>query len=376
MQLLIDILTVLLALAYFLIAGSFIIGWRKIRKPLLDKTPHTTKVTVIIPARNEEKMIGKCVGDIAAQNYPVELLEIIVIDDHSTDSTAEVVQSINFPNLKLIKLQADPALNSYKKKAIADAITIASGDLIVTTDGDCRMGPNWIRSIVNEYEATGNKMLSAPVAYFEEQTAFEELQGLEFMSLISLGAASIANKIAGSCNGANLAYEKKAFFEVGGFTGIDHIASGDDELLLHKMLSSFEGKVSFLKAREAIVYTHAKPTLKEFIAQRKRWASKSTKYQNKNMVWMGITVFSFYAVMLLNLFIAVFNVHFAWVFIVVYLCKCLIDFLWVIPVARFLNKTNLMKWLPVLVFIHLFYIVYIGLAGQSKQYEWKGRMVQ
>nr|WP_256471444.1 glycosyltransferase [Solitalea agri] len=372
----IDILLILFGFLYFLIIGSFIIGWKKIRKPLADQTPHSTRVTVIVPARNEEKMIGHCVRDIAAQNYPNDLLEIIVIDDHSTDRTAEVVQSINYSNLKLIKLQANPALNSYKKKAIADAISVASGDLIITTDGDCRMGRNWIRSIVNEYESTGNKMLSAPVAYFEESSFLEELQGLEFMGLISLGAASIANKIAGSCNGANLAYEKKAFMEVGGFSGIDQIASGDDELLLHKMLSTYEDKVSFLKSEEAIVYTHAKPTLKEFIAQRKRWASKSTKYQNKNMVWMGLSVFGFYVMMLISLLMAFFNTHFVYVFIAAYLFKCIMDFFWVIPVAHFMNKVKLMKFMPVLVFVHLFYLVYIGVAGQSKQYEWKGRMVK
>lgn len=374
--LLIDILTSILAFSYFIIAGSFIVGWQRIKKPSTDKGSHTTKVSVIIPARNEEKMIGKCVGDIVAQNYPSELLEIIVIDDHSVDRTAEVVKSIQYPNLKLIKLQADPAVNSYKKKAIADAINIASGDLIVTTDGDCRMGNNWIRSIVNEYEVTGNKMISSPVAYFEEHSFFEKLQSLEFMCLISLGAASIANKMAGSCNGANLAYEKKAFFEVGGFSGIDHIASGDDELLLHKMLSAFHGKVSFLKSRDAIVFTHAKPTLKEFISQRRRWASKSTKYKNKWMVGIGVSVFFFYVVLLLTGLSGLFWPAVGCTFLAAFALKCIIDLIWVLPVAIFLRKFNLLVYYPVLEVLHLFYIVYIGLAGQAKQYEWKGRMVQ
>ncbi|AFD08237.1 glycosyltransferase family 2 protein [Solitalea canadensis] len=376
MLLLIDILTSILAFSYFIIAGSFIIGWQRIRKPSANRGTHTTKVSVIIPARNEEKMIGKCVNDIVAQNYPNELLEIIVIDDHSTDSTADVVKSIQYPNLKLIKLQADPAVNSYKKKAIADAISIASGDLIVTTDGDCRMGNNWIRSIVNEYEVTGNKMISSPVAYFEERSFFEKLQSLEFMCLISLGAASIANKMAGSCNGANLAYEKKAFFEVGGFSGIDHIASGDDELLLHKMLSAYHGKVSFLKSREAVVYTHAKPTLKDFISQRRRWASKSTKYKNKWMVGIGVSVFFYYVALLLTGLIGLFVPSIGCLFLGAFVFKCLIDLIWVLPVAVFLRKLNLIIYFPILAFLHLFYIVYIGLAGQAKQYEWKGRMVQ
>jgi cellulose synthase/poly-beta-1,6-N-acetylglucosamine synthase-like glycosyltransferase len=368
--------TIFFAIGYFLIVFDIVRGWIKIKNPEEIKDKHITKVTVIIPARNEEKMIGHCIGDIIKQNYPHELLEIIVIDDHSSDRTAEVVQQIEYSKLKLIRLKADPALNSYKKKAIADAIHIASGDLIITTDGDCRMGTTWIRSIVNEYECTGNKMISSPVVYFEEKSIFEEMQTLEFMMLVSLGAATLSNGRAGSCNGANLAYEKKAFYEVGGFNGIDNIASGDDELLLHKMLERYIGKVSFLKLHDAIVYTHAKPTVKEFVMQRRRWASKSVKYKNKAMVAIGLTVFSFYVSILLVGLIACFYPEYRWFFIGVFGLKFLVDTIWALPVARFFKRNAVLVWSPILSFIHLFYLVYIGLAGQAKQYEWKGRMVR
>ncbi|SMO37045.1 glycosyltransferase [Solitalea koreensis] len=376
MEIIIKGLVSFFGLGYLLIVVDIIRGWNKIKNPQVTKDSHTTKVSVIIPARNEEKMIGLCVGDVLKQNYPTELLEIIVIDDHSTDKTAEVIQQIDYPNLKLIRLKADPALNSYKKKAIADAIHIASGDLIVTTDGDCRMGENWIRSVVNEYECTGNKMISSPVVYFEECSMFEEMQTLEFMMLVSLGAATLSNGRAGSCNGANLAYEKKAFYEVEGFNGIDNIASGDDELLLHKMMVSYSGRVSFLKQRDAIVYTHAKPSVKEFIMQRRRWASKSVKYKNKAMVAMGLTVFAFYVSVLLLGAVAVFYPecrHFFWS---VFMFKLVLDMIWALPIVRFFNRMSVLAWAPVVCFIHLFYLVYIGFAGQSKQYEWKGRMVR
>ena len=107
------------------------------------------------------------------------------------------------------------------------------------------------------------------------------MQTLEFSYLIGIGAAFIGNGRASTCNGANLAYRKDVFYQVGGFTGIDDLASGDDELLLQKVAERFAGRIGFLKHFDAVVYTHAKPTLADFLQQRRRWASKSVKYKDK-----------------------------------------------------------------------------------------------
>ncbi|WP_246229550.1 glycosyltransferase family 2 protein [Mucilaginibacter humi] len=126
------------------------------------------------------------------------------------------------------------------------------------------------------------------------------MQTLEFSFLIGVGAAFIGNGRASTCNGANFAYRKDTFYEVGGFTGIDELASGDDELLLQKVAERFPGKIGFLKFRDAIVYTHAKYNLKEFLQQRRRWASKSTKYKDKKVIAVAIFMWMFNMTMLVN----------------------------------------------------------------------------
>src|SRR5690606_10753973 len=123
-------------------------GWKNLRDfKLDDRGPHT-KVSVIIAARNEENNIAVTIEDILQQNYPSHLFELIVVDDHSTDKTAEIISSYAQQGVKLIRLNESEALNSYKKKAIAEAIKISSGELIVTTDADCRMGDKWLANIV------------------------------------------------------------------------------------------------------------------------------------------------------------------------------------------------------------------------------------
>ncbi|RZK73677.1 MAG: glycosyltransferase [Pedobacter sp.] len=333
-------------------------------------------VSIIVAARNEEEIIANTIEDLIRQSYPKLLTEIIIIDDHSTDQTAHIISSYASEGVKLISLNESNALNSYKKKAIQTAINTTTGKLIVTTDADCRRGPNWLKTIVNCYETRGYKMISSPVAYFEEKNFFERLQTLEFSYLIGLGASTIGNNNPSTCNGANLAYEKDAFFEVGGFTGIDDLASGDDELLLHKMAAMYDNKIGFLKNEDAIVYTHAKPTISEFIQQRKRWASKSTRYKNKGIIVLGVTVWVFNVSIILNLLVGILVFALFKVALVQLLIKISLELLFLIGVTKFARRQKLLSLLPLLNIMHILYIVYIGIAGNSGKYNWKGRMVK
>ena len=431
-EIIIECISVLLTAAYLVIVISFIRGWNRLKTPALTETatpeaalpetatPETasleaassetagieaalpkqrfsTRVSVLIAARDEEKAIGRCLAAIFSQHYPSELFEVIVIDDHSTDRTAEVVRSFQRPagtvpgprlgpeagtaheprpELRLMRMNEHKPINSYKKKAIAQAIQVAKGDLIVTTDADCWMGPDWLPSIVSAYEEHGYKLISSPVAFAEEKSLFERLQSLEFMYLIGLGASAIGNAFPSTCNGANLAYTREVFFQVDGFKGIDDLASGDDELLLHKVAALYYNKIGFIKSRQAIVYTHAKANLREFLDQRKRWASKSIKYRNKLVVALGLAVYFFNVFLLLNGCLTLFNFNFALPLLGMFGLKLLIETVFLYFLGNFFRRLPLLIWMPVLNVLHIFYIVYIGLAGQRRSYRWKGRQVR
>jgi len=353
---------------------TFVIGWIKIKPYKRGIKVPETMVSVIIAARNEEDKIAKTINDVLAQTYPRYLFELIIIDDHSTDRTAEIVKS--YESIKLIQLDEQKVLNSYKKMAIQTAIGQAKGDLIITTDADCRMGTEWLATIVNYYEATGCKMISSPVAYFEEKSFFEQAQALEFAYLIGLGASTIGNKNPSTCNGANLAYEKKAFFEVGGFKGIDDLASGDDELLLHKMAAIYGDKIGFLKNTDAVVYTHAKETLGEFIQQRKRWASKSTRYKEKSVIILGVSVWMFNLSIIINAILSIFFSATLSFLLFQLIAKLLLELIFLNNMMAFFKRKALLWWLPILNAFHIIYIVYIGIVGNSGKYNWKGRMVK
>jgi len=376
-------LIVILSTISFLLTGLFlcvvvflVIGWNLIKRPRIKPAGFTTKVTVMIAARNEEESIHLTIQDILGQDYPKHLTEIIIVDDHSTDRTSAIISSYAADGVRLLQLNEDKPLNSYKKKAIAEAIKLSNGELMVATDADCRMGSKWLSAVVGYYEEEQPLMISSPVSYFEEKSLFERMQALEFYSLIATGGAFIGNGHASTCNGANLAYRKDVFYEVGGFKGIDDLASGDDELLLQKVAARYPGKIGFLKHYDAIVFTHAKHNLKSFMEQRRRWASKSVKYKDKKVVALVVGLWLFNVSVLANLALGLYDIYYLKVsglqFLAVFLAE--IALLW--PVTKFFRRRRLMAVLPISIPLYIVYFVYIGLLGNKGKYVWKGRLVK
>lgn len=363
------------AVTYVLMVLYLRRGWSVIPRYSSQKAV-ITRVSVLIAARNEEHNIRRTLDCILGQDYPTNLVEIVVVDDHSTDRTSEIVQSYADRGVQLIQLNVGNTMNSYKKYAIARAIEHSTGDIIVTTDADCRMGPNWLTTIVQYFEDHSSYMVSSPVVYSEEKSFFEELQTLEFLYLIGLGAAGIGNRSPTTCNGANLAYRRATFYEVGGFKGIDQLASGDDELFLHKVAEKYADRIGFCKAPEAIVYTDAKPDLASFLSQRKRWASKSTKYKDKKVVFLGVSIWLFNVALIVSILFFIYQLPVCnWLLLTAFCLKGVAEFVFMIPITQFARRTSLLLYLPLLTFIHSFYIVYIGIAGNMGKYDWKGRNV-
>lgn len=373
---LISTLSLSLTGLYLMVLIYLVRGWNVLKRPEIKLSGLSTKVTVLIAARNEAERIHLTIEDILAQDYPKHLTEIIIVDDHSTDNTSEIIGSYAGSGVKLLQLNEDKPLNSYKKKAIAEAIKLSTGELMVATDADCRMSNKWLSSIVGYYEQEQPVMISSPVSYFEERSLFERIQALEFYSLIATGAAFIGNHHASTCNGANLAYRKDVFYEVGGFKGIDDLASGDDELLLQKVAERYPAKIGFLKLYDAVVFTHAKHNLREFLQQRRRWASKSVKYKDKKVVALVVCLWLFNVSVFINLFLGVYDVCFFKIFAIQILLKYIFEMVVLIPVCIFFKRPKLVLLHILMVPLYILYFIYIGLLGNSGTYTWKGRMVR
>jgi cellulose synthase/poly-beta-1,6-N-acetylglucosamine synthase-like glycosyltransferase len=391
MQMIFLLIPLLLFTMYALLLLYYRRGWLAIENYDTLKTAADlhTKITVIIPARNEDENIKVCLDSIVNQTYPKKLFEVIVVDDHSTDNTAEVVKQFSNENVRIISLKdftTGGPINSYKKKAIETAIEFANGDLIISTDADCIAGKDWIRAIASFYEDTDAAFIAAPVSFKEEPEALKIFQSLDFMTLQGITGASVYKKIHSMCNGANLAYEKKVFYEVDGFKNIDSIASGDDMLLMHKIFELYPERVKFLRSKKAIIETAAMDSLKDFFNQRIRWASKADKYDDKRIFAVLMMVYLFNLLLLLipilgafkNIQYSIFNIQCSifgyWLCLLI--GKTIVELFFLFPIAKFFDKQKQLWWFPVAQPFHIVYTVIAGWLGKFGNYQWKGRTVK
>ena len=361
---------------YTILMLYYALGWRKLKvfSPSSEFKP-LTHVSVIVPARNEEENISNILECIIKQNYPKELLDIIVVDDASSDNTAAIVKQYEPQGIRLLQQKHSIEKIAYKKNAIDYAISQSNGTFILTTDADCIVQENWVRTIVAYRDRHDACFVSSPVAMDPFPSIFQKLQALEFAGLVGIGGAALARGYPNMCNGANVAYLKDAYYAVNGFKGNDDIPSGDDEFLMHKMFAAFPARVMFLKSQDVIVYTEPAQTLSEFIQQRMRWVSKSTKYENKLITIILALCYLFNLSLLVNFIGMFFYPLFLTLFLVQVLLKIIVEGILLLQVSSFLKVKKLMLWLIPEQLLHIVYVVVIGILGNVKGYKWKERNV-
>ncbi len=373
------------AFCFCLIYCFLILQYRKwfVKLPVFTTTESTQHhfFSIIIPARNEEENIEACLHSIFQNNYLSNSFEVLVTDDFSTDATVEKIKLLQkeHSNLHLFLLQnllGDNTINSYKKKAIELAIGKAKGDWIITTDADCIVPEKWLSNFNNFINKNKPVFIAAPVSFIQHQTFVSLFQSLDFMSLQGITAASVAAGFHSMCNGANLAYQKAAFYKVNGFAGIDNIASGDDMLLMHKIAQQFPNGIGYLFHPNSIVQTQPVDSWKSFINQRIRWASKANSYTDKRIFYVLLLVYFFNVVMLVLPIASLFLPHFFLYWLFILLIKTITELYFLLSVARFFNQTKLLRWFPLMQPIHIVYTVVAGWLGKFGKYKWKGRNVK
>lgn len=370
------IITVVVLLLYAILMGAITIGWYRL--PVFSKfSQPSLKISVLIPVRNEEKRLAGLVNDMMAQDYPKKDFELIFVDDHSDDRTRQVIHSFievfSWEGIHYVSLNDFPGREG-KKAAIETGVEKASGSLIVTTDADCRFPKTWLSTIAAYYQAHKPKMMLAPVRMEPGNSLFGSLQSLEFASLIAAAAGSTGAGFALLANGANLAFEKETFEQVGGYLSNTEYASGDDVFLLQVIRQKFGSKVvHYIKSRDALVSTPTLSGFKEFMNQRLRWVSKNKGYRDINVLASGALVYAV-NVLLPVLLVAGFFNALAWkAALIWYFAKLVIDFPVLAGVATFSGIGKTVLLLPFMEILNAFYTAFIGIAGVFIPYEWKGR---
>jgi cellulose synthase/poly-beta-1,6-N-acetylglucosamine synthase-like glycosyltransferase len=359
---------------YLVFLVLLFLGWEyATQKGFKRHDPVDLSVTVVVPFRNEGDNLIRLLHYIRQLKYPVEKYEVVWVNDHSEDNAAEVLRARIPENHKVLDL---PEGKEGKKQALTLGIAGASGEVILTTDADCRVPNLWIRHMVDVFSDPDLKMITGPVRVGPDIKWWETVQAIEFSALVGAGAASLAWGVPTMANGANLAFRKSVFDEVGGWEDNMGIPSGDDEYLLGKVHDRYPSGVRFLNIADAEVITPPITTLKEFFYQRVRWASKWNKGKKgspQNMIFASFVLWFQLSYLLLFVWLlAGAGTAGAGWFIVF---KLIPEGVWIRRVCAFLG----ISWsLTAFLFLQIVYPVYalaVGLQATFGGFRWKGRRV-
>lgn len=342
---------------------------------LIYRSPHSQKqyfVSVLIPARNEERHIGNCLEALVHQDYDQDKFEVIVINDRSTDRTPAIARSFEsrIKNFLVIDIAETPADMAPKKNALNEGIKIAKGDIILCSDADCYAEASWIRSMMECFAPEVGMVIGySPIEPKNPWSVFHHFVALDSLALASAAAASCMWNKPVTATGRSLAYRKEAFHEVGGFTKIAHFISGDDDLLLG-LFKKTKWEIAYNIRRDSLVLTQPPDTFKQFVNQKIRQASKGRHY-SWNMVAALVAYYIFNLMLMayapFYLFDSQSNLWKWYPWIVKFASDFILLF---VGGVRFRKLFYLIMY-PLLAFLHPLYIAIFGAWGQFGKFEWK-----
>jgi cellulose synthase/poly-beta-1,6-N-acetylglucosamine synthase-like glycosyltransferase len=321
-------------------------------QPYIPQKSSDIFVSVIVACRNEEKNLPSLLSVLSAQDYDPDLFEIIIIDDNSTDRTLNIASGFTgIKNLKVIKNSG-----SGKKKAIKAGVEACTGELVITTDADCRTGINWLKTIVSFYTEHKPDMIISPVALNGSKGLFQRFQELEFLSLQGVTAGTAREGDPVMCNGANMAFTKKVFQNHAGNLREEKV-SGDDVFLLHNIKRQKGNRILWLESPEAIVTSGTSASFSIFLSQRARWISKTGSYNDSYTIILAIVTFVTIMLQPILLIAGIFDPVFLLIFLVVFVLKAIPDYLILLNTSNRYRKKNLLWSFFAGQIIYPFYVI-------------------
>ena len=244
--------------------------FKRTYSPIHSKLP---MVSVIIAARNEQENIKNILEDLVNQNMDKSNFEIVVVNDRSTDETYSIINNYSsmYNNIKTINIENINVMTP-KKYALTKAVENSSGDIIISTDADCRVNKDWVNSMAQLVNNT-NKIVVGYSKIKNSDNLLKQYQNIDFLGIMSANAGLLNYNIICSGSGQNLAYKKKHFLDINGFKPVQHLMSGDDMYLVQS-ISKLKGAI-FNYDPKSFVSTMPKNKTIEYLNQRTRWSSNS-----------------------------------------------------------------------------------------------------
>ena len=354
--------------AYYSLLEKYGALWSGIDETIDYTADESFSVSILIPFRNEVNNLPKLIQSLENLDFVEHSVEIILVNDYSTDGGELVISEYSGPlDIRLVHQTKDGG----KKAAIRLGWQVCQGDIILQTDADCEVPVYWLRAMLEVFSDNIVNLACGPVQFRHSTNFWKQIVALDFEALIAIGAAHIQWGKPMICNAANLGYRKRLIVDV---DLNDSAASGDDVFLLQSAFRQSRESIRFVKNNEAIVKTEGPSSLEVFWNQRLRWASKNGDYDIKQNTWILVSLWVYNVLVLCSLlsFTAVGTT--AGAFLV--LIKVLAEDAFYSKFAPFFDRK---LWFTNILLGQTFHIVYMAILpplSQVLKYKWKGRKLR
>ncbi|MFO8000344.1 MAG: glycosyltransferase [Marinilabilia sp.] len=355
---------------YAFLILSFSKGWENIPE---ISTHHRTRervfISVIIPFRNECHNLKELIENITQQSFSTHHLEVVMVDDHSRDQGPEHLEQLQKSHHWLKVVESEGA---GKKEALRHGISTATGELVITTDADCRFGKDWLQTIAEAYLDSSPDMLVMPVSMDTGRNKLSRFQQIEYLALqmTTAGAFGIGKPFL--CSGANLAFRKKSFLEAARFAKGRQYLSGDDVFLLQAFKKQ-NFRIKYLRSPQAMVKTTPAPSLRDFFVQRMRWSGKSPAYQDNFARQTALLILLTNAWAAILPFLSAISTIFAAVWAAMMIIKAVVDRKLLNAGNRFFSVRIKAGNFIVFSLLYPFYALITGLGSLLFKEKWKER---
>lgn len=290
------------------------------------------KFSVVIAVKNEEENINPLIISLKKIFYPTDFLEIIIIDDNSTDNTYQLINDAikEIEYIKLFKVGNKKFLG--KKGALAFGIEKAINPYIIITDGDCLPQKNWLISFASKF-SQGFDMVFGASPFIKKNSLINKISCFENLriSLLTFTAAIFGHPY--SATARSLGFTKKIYEQIGGYKNTTETLSGDDDLLIREAVKH-NAKIGCFIETGSLVFTKTVTSFKEYLKQKARHTSTSFYYLQKQKLFLVFWHFLNLLLLLSPLFI-----WFDSIFVFFFLIKILID-IFVIKRIQYLINYN------------------------------------
>lgn len=360
-----EIIFISIIVVYFTQTVIFIIGSKK-NFEKLDEI-ELPSISVIVAARNEEENIFECLESLDKLEYPENKIEIFIVNDHSTDNTKEIIQKFIHDKSRFKYLEPGAEIGQLKGKAnaLANAIRESKGEIILTTDADCRVSPSWAKELASYYKDD-----VAMVCGYTNQvdaTLFGGMQSVDFTYLLMIagGVMNLGKPL--SCIGNNMSYRKSVYEEVGGYESLPFSVTEDFNLLMamHRLKKY---KIIYPMTSEGLVTSKPCSTWKLLLKQKKRWGVGGLKSELAGYGVMAAGFITHLCIILVPFFFSLLSLYLT-------LFKIAVDYFAIKGVHDKLKLSLRFKHFAAFEIYFILYVVllpFITLINQKV--EWKGRV--